>query len=161
MHASTICQIVFSATNDKLEATANYLEKMQRGEYFMDEEGESLVLYIEEDLDLTGKEDILNFIEKLYKKLQKMVDIHALGTFNSLDSDAHQSFECQYNKNFFRYRETDWQSDLAISENLSYEEFEEEGYVDMDEDEYEESLHRIHEGIENEGDVYGDWEYID
>jgi hypothetical protein len=162
MHASTTCQIVFTASSDKLEMAMDYLEKLQRGEYFMDEDNESLVLVIEEDLYLTCKEDIIRFVEKLYRKLKTNVAIHALGTFNAMDYDSHREFECQYNKNCFRYRETEWGSDLKVDEDLSYEEFEEESNIDMDEDEYEEYVHRAHEGIkDNNKDSFGDWEYID
>lgn len=162
MHASTTCKIVFSATSERLEAAGDYLEKLQRGEYFMDEDNESLVLMLEEDLEITNKDDVIDFIEKLYKKLKKKVDIHALGTFNAIGTNKTQRFECQYNKNFFRYRETDWMTDFEIDEDLSYEEFEEENYVDVDEDEYDEYVHRAHDGISNDGKIaYGDWDYID
>lgn len=162
MHASTTCKIVFSATSDRLEAAMDYLDKIQRGDYSMDDEDENLILTIEEDLDLTGKEDVIAFIDRLYKKLKKKVDIHAIGVFNSLSSDAHQKFECQCNKNYFRYRDTEWSTDYVLDEDISYEEFEEENYIDIDEDEYEERILRAHEGIRDEGsDVYGDWDYID
>ena len=162
MHATTTCRIVFTAPLDQLEATMDYLEKTQRGEYFLDDDNESLILMIEEDLDLSGKEDIINMIEKMYKRLKKKVAIHALGTFNAIGSDATQKFECQYNKNYFRYRETEWGNNFVVDEELSYEEFEEENYVDVDEDEYEEYVHRAHEGIRSDsGDSFGDWDYID
>lgn len=162
MHASTTCQIVFTASAEKLEATMDYLEKLQRGEYFMDEDSESLVLVIEEDLYLTCKDEIIRFVEKLYKKLKKSVSVHALGAFNAIGSDMVQKFECQCNKNYFRYRETEWCNDLNVDEDLSYEEFEEENSIDMDEDEYEEYVHRAHEGIrDNNKDSFGDWDYID
>jgi hypothetical protein len=80
---------------------------------------------------------------------------------NALGSDSKKKFECQCNKNFFRYRDTEW-SDFEIDEDLSYEEFEEENYVDVDEDEYEEYVHRAHEGIKGDnGNIYGDWDYVD
>jgi hypothetical protein len=145
-----------------LEAATDYLDKLQCGEYFMDDDNESLVLMIEEDLDMSTKEDVLRFVEKLYKGLKKKISIHALGTFNAIGTDSTQKFECQINKNFFRYRETDWHKDLVVDEDLSYEEFEEENYVDVDEDEYEEYVHRAHEGIaDDDDDLFGDWEYID
>jgi hypothetical protein len=162
MHASTTCKILLSGTSDKLELAADYLEKMQRGEYFMDEDNESLVLRFEEDLDMASKDDVVDFIEMLYKKFKKKIDIHALGTFNAIGSDAQQKFECQCNKNFFRYRETEWGTDFDIDEDLSYEEFEEENGIDVDEDEYEEYVHRAHDGIvSNSGNSFGDWEYLD
>ena len=161
MHASATIKIVFSASSDKLDKVVEYLEKMQRGEYFFDDETESLELTLEEDLELFGKEEIIAFIDRLYKRFKKKVDIHAIGTLNAISSDAHQNFECQCNKNFFRYRNTEW-SDLEVNEDLSYEEFEEETYADIDEDEYDEYVHRAHEGIkDNDSDIYGDWDYID
>jgi hypothetical protein len=161
MHASTNCKIVFSATSERLEAAVDHLDRMQRGDYYFDDETNNLVLTIEEDFDLTNKEEIIKFIERLYKRFNKKIDIHAIGTLTAIGSEAHQKFECQCNKNFFRYRETEW-SDFEIDEDLSYEEFEEENYIDIDEDEYEEYVHRAHEGIKNNGsDIYGDWDYID
>jgi hypothetical protein len=162
MHATTTCRIVFSAPIDSLEAAMDYLEKIQRGEYFIDDDNESLVLMIEEDLDLNGKDDIIRFVELLYKKMKKKVSVHALGTFNAIGSNATQKFECQYNKNYFRYRETEWRTDIVVDEELSYEEFEEENYIDVDEDEYEEYVHRAHEGIGiDTNSSFGDWDYID
>lgn len=162
MHASTTCKIVLSGTSERLEAAADYLEKLQRGEYFMDDEDEKLILAFEEDMDLSGKEDVLALIEQLYKKLKKKIDIHAIGTFIAVGSDLQQKFECQCNKNCFRYRESEWSNDFEIDEDLSYEEFEEENNIDIDEDEYEEYVHRAHSGISNDGgSTYGDWEYID
>ena len=162
MHASTTCRIILSAPMDKLEAAMDYLDRIQRCDYSIDDETENLILTIEEDLEIANKEDVIAFIDRLYKKFKKKVDIHAIGVFNAIGSDAHQKFECQYNKNYFRYRETEWSTDYALDEELSYEEFEEENYVDMDEDEYGERLLRAHEGIgDDSGDIYGDWDYID
>jgi hypothetical protein len=162
MHASATCKIVFSASMDSLEAAMDYLDRIQRGDYSIDDETENLVLIIEEDLYLSNKEDIIAFIDRLYKKFKKKIDIHAIGTLTAIGSDAHQRFECQCNKNFFRYRETEWSADYVLDEDLSYEEFEEENYVDIDEDEYEEKILRAHEGIgDDSDDIYGDWDYID
>lgn len=161
MHASATCRIVFSASMENLEKVMDYLEKIQRGEYFVDDETENLELMIEEDLDLSNKEAIIAFIDRLYKRFKKKVNIHAIGTFEAIGSELSQKFECQYNSNFFRYRETEW-SHFEVDENLSYEEFEEENYIDIDEDEYEEYMQRAHQGVEDDsGCIYGDWDYID
>lgn len=161
MHAATTCRVIFSGSNEQLEKVMDYLDRIQRGEYFLDDETENLILMIEEDLELSNKEDIIAFVDRLYKRFKKRTNIHAIGTFNAISSNMSQKFECQYNSNFFRYRETDW-SHFEVDEDLSYEEFEEENYVDIDEDEYDEYMHRAHEGIRNdEDDLYGDWDYID
>lgn len=161
MHSTTSCKIVLSASSEKLEAAVDYFDRIQRGEYFFDEETDNLIVVFEEDMELSGKEEMITFIDRLYKRFKKKIDIHAIGTFNAIGSDLSQRFECQCNKNFFRYRDTEW-SDFEIDEDISYEEFEEENYVDIDEDEYEEYVHRAHEGIRNsDSDIYGDWDYID
>ena len=162
MHASATIRIIFSAPDDRIEAAADYLDKIQRGEYFFDDETGNLVLMIEEDLEISNKERVIAFVDRLYKRLRGGVDIHAIGMFNSISSSMHQMFECQYNKNYFRYRDAKWSSDYVLDEDLSYEEFEEENYTDMDEDEYDEYIHRAHKGIRNDDDdVYGEWDYID
>ena len=161
MHATTTCRIAFFAESDKLESVIDYLDRLQRGEYFFDEDAESVQLIIEEDFELACKDDIVDFIEKLYRGLRKRVSIHAVGTLNAIESDVSQNFECQCNENMFRYRSTDW-SNCEIDTRLSYEEYEEENNIDIDEDEYGEHLLRAHEGIrDNSGEMYGDWEYVD
>jgi hypothetical protein len=161
MHASTTCKIIFSASEERLEKVADYLEKIQRGEYFFDEETENLICSIEEDFELTNKEEIISFIERLYRAFKKKVDIHVIGVMNAIGSDSSMKFECQYNSNYFRYRETDW-SDYEIDTDLSVEEFEEENYIDVDDDEYEEYVHRAHDGFgHGDDEIYGDWEYLD
>lgn len=161
MRATATCRIIFSGAMEKLEKVMDYLEKIQRGEYFLDDETETLELMIEEDLELSNKEEIIAFVDRLYKRFKKKVNVHAIGTLNAINSGLSQKFECQYTSNFFRYRETDW-SHFEVDENLSYEEYEEENYMDIDEDEYDEYMHRAHDGIQNdEDDVFGDWDYID
>lgn len=161
MHAAATCRIIFSAPMEKLEKIMDYLEKIQRGEYFLDDETENLELIIEEDIELSNKEDVIAFIDRLYKRFKKKANIHAIGAFNAISSELSQKFECQCNSNFFRYRETDW-SHFEVDEDLSYEEYEEENYMDVDEDEYDEYMHRAHEGITDDSDdIYGDWDYVD
>lgn len=163
MHATTNCRIIFSGQLTKLEDVMDYLERTQRGEYYLDDDTENLVLNIEEDIAVSDKDTVIALIDKLYKRFKRAVNIHASGTFNAIESDSTQRFECQYTKNFFRYRESEW-SDINdnIDATLSYEEFEEEYCVDVDEDEYEESRHRAHDGIRQHSDnIWGDWDYID
>ena len=161
MHATTTCKFIFRGSSERLESAADFFEKQQRGEYFFDEE-DNLVLVIEEDLEMCDKEAVISFIEKLYKRFKKKIDIHALGTLYSVTTDAQQRFECQCTKHHFRYRETEWSNNLDVSEGLSYEEYEEGSHMDIDEDEYDEYVHRAHDGISNNsGNTFGDWDYLD
>lgn len=162
MHVSTTGKVVFTAKNKQLEDASDYLEGLQYGDLFFDEEDDSLVLTLEDNMDLNGKDAIVEFVSMLYKEFKQKINVHMIGSMNAIDANGCQKFECQCNKNYLRYRETDWDDELCVDEDLSYEEFEEENYIDVDEDEYDEYMHRAHEGISNDGkDVYGDWEYIE
>jgi hypothetical protein len=162
MHVSTTGKVVFTAKSKLLEEVADYLENSQYGDTFFDDEENTLIITIENNMDLDGKEAVLDFVSAIYKEFGQKLSIHMLGSMNAIDDNGSQKFECQCNKNYLRYRETEWNNALEVDEDLSYEEFEEENYVDIDEDEYDEYMHRAHEGISNgDKDIYGDWEYIE
>jgi hypothetical protein len=162
MHVSTTGRVVFTAKNSILEEVADYLENAQCGESFFDDEEDSLILTLEDNLDLDGKDSIVRFVSDIYNEFKNKLNIHMIGTMNAIDGNGRQKFECQCNKNYLRYRETEWDDALEVDEDLSYEEFEEENYVDIDEDEYDEYIHRAHDGIkDNDYHIYGNWEYVE
>ena len=160
MHVTTTGRVVFTSKSGDLEFAAEYLEQDPRGEVFFDDDG-TLILMLEDDADLDGKDRIVEFLAQIYNDLDQEIDLHMIGVMTAVDSDCSQSFEAQCNRNHLRYREADVDYAMDINEGLSYEEFEEENNLDIDQDEYDEYVHRAHEKMrDDDREMYGDWEYF-
>jgi hypothetical protein len=152
---------MFTADEKTLDKIADYCDKKQFGDVFLDDESDDLILTLEEGWSHGGKERVMNFVSQFHKRFPA-AQIYMIGTINDEEADRVKSYECQSKGDYVRYRETEWLYDSLFDEDMSCEEFEEENYVDVDEDEYEEYVHRAKEGIRaDDGEMYGDWEYLD
>lgn len=161
MYFNTTGKAVFSGNSDSLDRIADYCDSEQLGNTFFDEELNALILTIDEDFSQDGKDGIINFVTQINEMVSD-VEVSIIGTISDRDVERSKSFECQCKLQSIKYRETDWQYDAIINEDLSYEEYEEETHRDLDEDEYDEYVHRAHSGISNTNNAsYGDWEYIE
>ena len=162
MHRTINGKVLFIANDAILEKIADYCENKQFGDIFVDDESGNLILTLEEDWMHGGKEVVMHFVEKLYKKFPN-AQMHMVGVISDMEAERSKNFECQNKGDSIRYRETDWSYEALFDEDMSFEEFEEENYVDVDEDEYEEYVHRAKEGIRSDEDdnPYGEWEYLD
>ena len=162
MHRTINGKVLFAGDYSLLDKIADYCDDKQFGEIFMDDESENLILTLEEDVMRGDKEVAMNFVSKLYKRFPNAA-IYMIGVIHDTASDKNKNFECQGKNDYVRYRETEWSYEALFDEDMSCEEFEEENYIDVDEDEYEEYVHRAKDGIrsEEDGNSYGDWEYLD
>lgn len=162
MHRTINGKVLFAGDDFLLDKIADYCDEKQFGDVFVDDESNNLILKLEEDWMRGDKEVVMSFVSRLYKKFPD-VHIYMMGVIHDTAADKNKNFECQGKNDYVRYRETEWSYEALFNEDMSCEEFEEENYMDVDEDEYEEYVHRARDGILSEEDEnpYGDWEYLD
>ena len=159
MHTITTGKVIFTAKETVLNRIADYCEREQFGDLFFEDDGENLTLTLDDNWSEDDKDGVIEFMRLLNKKFPK-AKITMIGTISTLESDESKQFECRCSKDYIKYRETDWTFGQEPDEDLSYEEFEEETNIDLDEEEYQEYVHRAKEGIETTH-RFGEWEYFD
>ena len=147
-------KVVFSSDIDTLEDVVDFVE--QYGEVFLDDNSETLTLTLEEEWEQNWQDRAIDLINEFNDNIT--VDkITLLYSVCDHDSGRVKQFECQWKKEYMRYRDTDWDYDGVVDDDISYDEFEEEGHIDMTEEDFEEYVHK--KGNNNR--IYCDWEYLD
>lgn len=142
------CQNVL---NDAIDCCEQY------GEVDYNDDTETLVLILEEEWEQEWQDKGIELVSELHKNIP---DVTILLSYTIQDHDSERSkiFECQYKNECCRYRDTDWFYDELSDSDMTYDEFEEEGHVDMSEDMFEEYVHH-HDEFERKD--FSEWECVD
>ena len=127
MNTTILGKAIFYADIDTLETISDYMEQL--GEFYLDEAAESLTLTLEEEWTEDWKQRAIDLIEEFNQNIT--VDkISLIYTIQDHDSERVKSFECQWKEEFLRCRDTDWDYDGVVDDDISYDEFEEEGHAE-------------------------------
>ena len=155
MNTTILGKAIFYSDIDTLESISDYIEQL--GEFYLDESTETLTLTLEEEWEEDWRQRAIDLIEELNKNVS--VDkISLINTIQDHDSERMKKFECQWKEEFLRCRDTDWDYDGIVDEDISYDEFGEEGHIDVSEEDFEEYVHKKGE---NKSSTFNDWEYLE
>lgn len=153
MNTTTTGKIVFWDDLDVLDDLADYCE--QYGEIDLDDSNKILTISLEENWDQDWIETGIDLVKELHDYAPSSKILLSYSVYDH-DSERIKSFECQYKNEVIRYRDTDWYYDSCVDDDITYDEFEEEGHTEVDEEYFESYIHK-----KNKPDGYSDWECVD
>lgn len=108
---------------------------------FIDSDDSVYVIEIEDDYDIGSVQDLFNILLPLSENLTGST-FNVKGTLFSQEDNEYCDFEMEISEDIARYRETDWYVDDVIDDDLTYEEYEEEGYNNIDEEDFQTYSHK-------------------
>lgn len=152
MHIASNSKLIFCNISDIVDDVIDYCE--QYGEFDFDEDSEVLTLILEEEWVQNWEETYVDFIKDIHSDLPT-ANIMLTACLFDHDSERMKHFECQYKNDYIRWRDTDWSFEGVIDNDLTYDEFEEEGHMEVAEEDFEEYKHK-HSFLD-----YSDWNYVD
>ena len=155
MNTTILGKAIFYSDIDTLESISDYIEQL--GEFHLDESTETLTLTLEEEWEGDWKQRSIDLIEEFNQNIS-VEKISLIYTIRDHDSERVKNFECQWKEEFLRCRDTDWDYDGVVDDDISYDEFEEEGHTDVSEEDFEEYVHK--KGKKKHS-VFNDWEYLE
>ena len=159
MYLDTSGKITFYASDNLLAEISDWFEESEYGSTSMDDEDGSLIVQLESDALSDNKDSIIALMAEVYREFPKIKMAICCGEYDCEAMDKIKRFEARFKDSTLKYRETGWILDEF--DDKDYDELVDEGYGDVDEDEYCEHQRRIHDGIDDLQDEFGEWEYID
>ena len=155
MNTTVTGKAIFYADIDTLETMSDYMEQL--GEFYIDESSESLILTLEEEWEEDWRQRAIELIEELNQNVS--VDkISLIYTIQDHDSERVKKFELQWKEEFLRCRDTDWDYDGVVDDDISYDEFGEEGHAEVSEEDFEEYVHKKGK---KKSSTFNEWEYLE
>lgn len=159
MYLDTSGKITFYGSESLLTDISDWFEESEYGSASMDSEDGSLIVHLESEALSENKDSIIEIMTSVYQEFPQIKSAVCCGEYDCESMDKIKKFEARLKNSTLQYRETGWIHDEF--DDKDYDEMMDEGYDDVDEDEYCEHQHRVHSGIDDSQDEYGDWEYID
>ena len=153
MNITTTGKILFWDESDILDDLVDYCE--QYGETDLDDSNNILTVLLEENWDQDWQETGIELVKELHEYVPSS-KISLVYSVHDHDSERVKSFECQYKNEMIRYRDTDWVYEGYVDDDITYDEFEEEGHVEVAEECFDDYVRQ-----KTKSDSYSDWECVD
>lgn len=160
----TKASILIKSENYSIEELASICEDYGLGEIdFADEDTVAYKINSEENYDISSAEDVSQWIQPLIENFE---DIHWIfcGTFLNQEQNEYLDMEIEYKKGSMRVRETDWYVEEVIDDDMTYEEYEEEGYHNISEEDFDNYSHKKNKSGSREVSTkgkFGRWRSLD